>query len=122
MISARASKGVAAIVNVDLQGNVTPLFEDTENRVGWTIPSPDGSRAAYRKQSMSSNVWLFIMRYTTSSYAVHFKCAANFSEAQMSKYEMRQFIYQILAKAQGPSIRFRALCACGRAEIKIACS
>jgi hypothetical protein len=33
-INARASKDVAGIVNVDLQGNVTPLFEDTENRVG----------------------------------------------------------------------------------------
>jgi serine/threonine protein kinase/dipeptidyl aminopeptidase/acylaminoacyl peptidase len=52
------SKGVEAIVNVDLQGNVTPLFEDTENRAGWAIPSPDGSRVAYSTLNLSSNVWL----------------------------------------------------------------
>ena len=52
------SKGVEAIVNVDLQGNVTPLFEDAENRVGWAVPSPDGSRVAYYTQNFSSNVWL----------------------------------------------------------------
>jgi serine/threonine protein kinase len=57
-INARASKDVAGIVNVDLQGNVTPLFEDTENRVGWAIPSPDGSRLAYWKQNITSSVWL----------------------------------------------------------------
>jgi hypothetical protein len=49
---------VEAIMNVDLQGNVTPLLEDTESRVGYAIPSPDGSRAAYWKQNISSNVWL----------------------------------------------------------------
>jgi Tol biopolymer transport system component len=54
----RSSKGVEAIVNVDLQGNVTPLLEDTESRVGYAIPSPDGSRVAYWKQNISSNVWL----------------------------------------------------------------
>jgi Tol biopolymer transport system component len=52
------SKGVEAIVNVDLQGNVTPLFEDAENRVGWAVPSPDGSRVAYYTLNFSSNVWL----------------------------------------------------------------
>ena len=57
-VHARTSKGVEAIVSVDLQGNVTPLFEDTENLVGWAIPSPDGSRIAFYKQNMSSNVWL----------------------------------------------------------------
>jgi len=44
--------------NLDLKGNVTPLFEDTENRFGWAIPSLDGSRVAYWKQYLSSNVWL----------------------------------------------------------------
>jgi hypothetical protein len=57
-VQARTSKGVEAIVNVDLQGNVTPLFEDAENRFGWAVPSPDGSRVAYYKLSCSSNVWL----------------------------------------------------------------
>ena len=57
-INARASKDVAGIVNVDLQGNVTPLFEDTENRVGWAIPSPDSSRIAYWTQNIDSSVWL----------------------------------------------------------------
>jgi DNA-binding winged helix-turn-helix (wHTH) protein/Tol biopolymer transport system component len=57
-VHARTLKGAEAIVNVDLQGNVTPLFEDTEKRVGWAIPSPDGSRVAYYKLSCSSNVWV----------------------------------------------------------------
>jgi DNA-binding winged helix-turn-helix (wHTH) protein/Tol biopolymer transport system component len=57
-VHARTLKGEEAIVNVDLQGNVTPLFEDTENRVGWAVPSLDGSRIALYNQSMSSNVWL----------------------------------------------------------------
>jgi Tol biopolymer transport system component len=55
-VHARNSKSGEAIVNVDLQGNVTPLVEDTENRVGWAVPSPDGSRVAFYKQDMSSNV------------------------------------------------------------------
>jgi Tol biopolymer transport system component len=57
-INARASKEGSAIVNVDLQGNVTRLFEDTENRVGWAVPSPDGSRVASSTLNLSSNVWL----------------------------------------------------------------
>jgi Tol biopolymer transport system component/DNA-binding winged helix-turn-helix (wHTH) protein len=57
-VHARTLKGGEAIVNVDLQGNVTPLVEDTENGVGWAVPSPDGSRVAFYKQGMSSNVWL----------------------------------------------------------------
>jgi DNA-binding winged helix-turn-helix (wHTH) protein/Tol biopolymer transport system component len=57
-VHARTSKGVEAIVNVDLEGNVTPLLEDTENRVGWAVPSLDGSRVAYWKSNLSSNVWL----------------------------------------------------------------
>jgi Tol biopolymer transport system component len=57
-INAMTSERVGAVVNVDLQGNVTPLFEDTENEVGWAIPSPDGSRVAYFKANPSSNVWL----------------------------------------------------------------
>jgi len=57
-INTRTSKKVGAVVNVDLHGNVRPLFEDTENRVGWAIPSPDGSRVAYYKSNISSNVWL----------------------------------------------------------------
>jgi hypothetical protein len=40
------------------RGSVTPLFEDAENQVGWAIPSPDGSRVAYYKANISSNVWL----------------------------------------------------------------
>ena len=57
-VHARTAKGVEAIVNVDLQGNVKPLLEDTENLIGWAVPSPDGSRIAFYKQSMSSDVWL----------------------------------------------------------------
>jgi hypothetical protein len=41
-----------------VKGNATPLFEDTENRFGWAIPSLDGSRVAYWKQNLSSKVWL----------------------------------------------------------------
>jgi Tol biopolymer transport system component len=44
-ISARTSRGVGAIVSVDLQGNVTPLFEDTQKPswlgdsfAGWQPP------------------------------------------------------------------------------------
>ena len=57
-VHVRTSKGAEAIANVDLQGNVTPLLEDTENRVIWAIPSPDGSRVAYFTENLSSNVWL----------------------------------------------------------------
>jgi Tol biopolymer transport system component len=57
-INAMTSERAGAVVNVDLRGNVTPLFEDTENEVGWAIPSPDGSRVAYFKANPSSNVWL----------------------------------------------------------------
>jgi Tol biopolymer transport system component len=57
-VHARTAKGVEAIVNVDLQGNVKPLLEDTENLIGWAVPSPDGSHIAFYKQSMSSDVWL----------------------------------------------------------------
>ena len=57
-LHARTAKGVNAIVNIDLQGHVTPLLEDSENQLGWAIPSPDGSRLAYSKQNISSNVWL----------------------------------------------------------------
>jgi len=57
-INANNSKNVMAVVNVDLRGNVTPLFEDTENQVGQTVPSPDGSRVAYYKTKFTSDVWL----------------------------------------------------------------
>jgi Tol biopolymer transport system component len=57
-INANNSKNAMAVVNVDLQGNVTPLFEDTENQVGWAVPSPDGSRVAYYKNKFTSDVWL----------------------------------------------------------------
>jgi hypothetical protein len=57
-VHARTPKGVSAIVNIDRQGHVTPLLEDSENQLGWAIPSPDGSRVAYSKQNISSNVWL----------------------------------------------------------------
>lgn len=57
-INANNSKNVMAVVNVDLQGNVTPLFEDRENQVGWAVPSPDGSRVAYYKAKFTSDVWL----------------------------------------------------------------
>jgi Tol biopolymer transport system component len=57
-INANNSKNVMAVVNVDLRGNVTSLFEDTENQVGWAVPSPDGSRVAYYKTKFTSDVWL----------------------------------------------------------------
>jgi hypothetical protein len=38
--------------------DVTPLLEDTESRVGYAIFPPDGSRVAYWKQNISTNVWL----------------------------------------------------------------
>jgi hypothetical protein len=34
------------------------MLEDTENLIGWAVPSPDGSHIAFYKQSMSSDVWL----------------------------------------------------------------
>jgi Tol biopolymer transport system component len=57
-VHARTPKGVAAIVNIDRQGHVTPLLEDSENQLGWAIPSPDGTWVAYSKPNISSNVWL----------------------------------------------------------------
>jgi Tol biopolymer transport system component/DNA-binding winged helix-turn-helix (wHTH) protein len=57
-VSAVTPKNLHALVRVDLKGNATPLYFETENQVGWGIPSLDGSHIAYWKGDASSNAWL----------------------------------------------------------------
>jgi DNA-binding winged helix-turn-helix (wHTH) protein/Tol biopolymer transport system component len=61
--SALWSTGVNATVkwtllNIDLSGRVTPVFEESKKNLGWAIPSPDGSKIALWEASGGANVWL----------------------------------------------------------------
>ena len=57
-VSASTSTGTNAILNVDLQGKVRPMWEQTKMTVGWAIPSPDGKYLAMWQASGNSNVWM----------------------------------------------------------------
>jgi Tol biopolymer transport system component/DNA-binding winged helix-turn-helix (wHTH) protein len=46
------------LVNLDTQGHARNVLEDSEMKIGWAIPSPDGRRLALWKGSGESNVWM----------------------------------------------------------------
>jgi DNA-binding winged helix-turn-helix (wHTH) protein/Tol biopolymer transport system component len=56
--SSASPTGTEGLLNIDLHGRITPVFQDTEKDVGWAIPSPDGRRIALWEASRSSNAWL----------------------------------------------------------------
>ncbi len=47
-----------ALLNVDLRGRVRPMLEETQMRIGWAIPSPDGQRLALWEATGGANAWL----------------------------------------------------------------
>lgn len=57
-VSASTTTGTNALLNVDLQGRVHPVWEQTKMYVGWAIPSPDGRYLALWQASGNSNVWM----------------------------------------------------------------
>ena len=50
--------GEEVLINVDLQGHVTPAVKEPSHYVGWAIPSQDGKRLAIWEASGASNVWM----------------------------------------------------------------
>jgi len=57
-VSASTTTGTNALLNVNLQGKVHPVWEQTKMYVGWAIPSPDGRYLALWQASGNSNVWM----------------------------------------------------------------
>jgi len=57
-VSASTTTGTNGLLNVDLQGRVHPVWEQTKMYVGWAIPSPDGRYLALWQASGNSNVWM----------------------------------------------------------------
>ena len=57
-VSASTTTGTNALLNVDLQGRVHPVWEQPKMYVGWAIPSPDGRYLALWQASGNSNVWM----------------------------------------------------------------
>jgi DNA-binding winged helix-turn-helix (wHTH) protein/Tol biopolymer transport system component len=47
-----------ALLNVDLQGHVRPIWRPKKMTMGWAIPSRDGRYLALRVASGSANVWM----------------------------------------------------------------
>ena len=57
-VSASTTTGTNGLLNVDLQGRVRPVWEQTKMSVGWAIPSPDGRYLALWQASSNANVWM----------------------------------------------------------------
>lgn len=57
-VSASTTMGTNGLLNVDLEGHVRPVLEQTKMSVGWGIPSPDGRYLALWQASSDSNVWM----------------------------------------------------------------
>jgi len=57
-VNAMSPAGTATLLNVAVNGKITPSLEETEMTLGWAIPSPDGRRVALWRGEQSSNVWL----------------------------------------------------------------
>ena len=57
-VSASTTTGTNGLLNVDLQGRVRPVWEQTKMNVGWAIPSPDGRYLALWQASGNANVWM----------------------------------------------------------------
>jgi DNA-binding winged helix-turn-helix (wHTH) protein/Tol biopolymer transport system component len=57
-VNASNSSGTPTLLNVGLNGKVTPFLEEPEKELGWAIPSPDGRHIAVWRGDTSSNAWL----------------------------------------------------------------
>lgn len=57
-VSASTTTGTNGLLNVDLQGRVRPMWEQTKMAVGWAIPSPDGRYLALWQADGNANVWM----------------------------------------------------------------
>jgi Tol biopolymer transport system component/DNA-binding winged helix-turn-helix (wHTH) protein len=56
--SASTATGTNGLLNIDLQGRVRPVWEQTKMTIGWAIPSPDGRYLALWQASSNANVWM----------------------------------------------------------------
>jgi Tol biopolymer transport system component/DNA-binding winged helix-turn-helix (wHTH) protein len=57
-VNAADAAGTATLLNVNVNGKVTPALQEKEMVLGWAIPSRDGSRVALWRGQQSSNAWL----------------------------------------------------------------
>ncbi len=57
-ISGHASDDENRLLNVGLDGRVTPLLLSKNMEIGWAIPSPDGKKIAIWQASGTANVWM----------------------------------------------------------------
>ena len=57
-VSASTTTGTNGLLNVDLEGRVRPVLEQTKMTVGRAIPSPDGRYLALWQASSNANVWM----------------------------------------------------------------
>jgi DNA-binding winged helix-turn-helix (wHTH) protein/Tol biopolymer transport system component len=46
------------LLQIDLRGNVRPVWHPKKIRVGWAIPSRDGKKLALHVNSTSANIWM----------------------------------------------------------------
>jgi hypothetical protein len=47
-----------ALLSIDLQGRVRPVWRPKKNSVGWAIPSRDGRYLALHVGSNTANAWM----------------------------------------------------------------
>jgi len=57
-VSTQLPGGIHALANIDLQGNLKPLLQDSKPYIGWAIPSRDGKRLAMWRSTGGANVWM----------------------------------------------------------------
>jgi Tol biopolymer transport system component/DNA-binding winged helix-turn-helix (wHTH) protein len=57
-VRASTTTGTNGLLNVDLQGRVRPVWEQTKMAVGWAIPSPYGRYLALWQADGNANVWM----------------------------------------------------------------
>jgi len=50
--------GTETLLNINLNGEVRPVFQQRDLELGWAIPSPDGRHLAMWQASRNSNAWL----------------------------------------------------------------
>ena len=56
--AAHNTNNASALLNVEVNGRITPMLREDKMVLGWAIPSPDGRRLAFWKASGNSNVWM----------------------------------------------------------------
>jgi len=54
----RTKEGRAALLHVDLQGNIHKLWEEPTWSDLWGIPSPDGRHLTFPHTTVNSNIWM----------------------------------------------------------------